>query len=122
MFNKNEIARLKKLKDTFYNSFGMEPGEFIRSCGRLEIIGNHLDYNGGHVMNASVENLCILGCAAKMHDKIVIRTEGYNNIILNLKPAVEFSVANGGYKENSGTEHPVAFKIVGQITKAADMP
>ncbi len=45
-----------------------------------------------------------------------------DNIILNLKPAVEFSVANGGYKENSGTEHPVAFKIVGQITKAADMP
>ncbi|MEG0034588.1 MAG: galactokinase family protein [Bacilli bacterium] len=92
MFNKNEIARLKKLKDTFYNSFGMEPGEFIRSCGRLEIIGNHLDYNGGHVMNASVENLCILGCAAKMHDKIVIRTEGYDDIILNLND-LEYSAS-----------------------------
>ncbi len=45
-----------------------------------------------------------------------------DNIVLKLKPAVEFSAADGEFIENSTEIQPIPFKIVGQITSEADMP
>jgi hypothetical protein len=45
-----------------------------------------------------------------------------DNIVLKLKPAVEFSAADGEFIENSTEIQPIPFKIVGQIASEADMP
>lgn len=42
------------LKNSFTASFNTEPTAFYFSPGRINLIGEHLDYNGGHVFPAAI--------------------------------------------------------------------
>ena len=74
-----------KTRELFIKHFNEEPTDFFKSCGRLEIIGNHTDYNCGTVITSSAGNLNILS-SAKMSDdnKIVIKSEGYPDLVVDL--------------------------------------
>ena len=71
-------------RDLFIRNFREEPTDIFQSCGRLEIIGNHTDYNGGLVINSSAGNLNIFASVKKCKDKIVIKSEGYPDLIVHL--------------------------------------
>lgn len=43
------------LVEKFRNAFGRPPGIVTRAPGRIEVIGNHTDYNGGTVLGASID-------------------------------------------------------------------
>lgn len=45
---------LDKLKDQFKNVFGKEPEKFFFAPGRINLIGEHTDYNGGHVFPCAI--------------------------------------------------------------------
>ena len=72
-------------KERFVRDFNEEPTDFFKSCGRLEIIGNHTDYNCGTVITSSAGNLNIL-TSVKMSDdnRIVIKSEGYPDLVVDL--------------------------------------
>lgn len=83
--NNTENKRVKTLIEDFKKEF---KGEFIeavaKSCGRLEILGNHLDYENGIVINSSIDNLSILAVASRTLDKkIVIKSKGYSKLVIN---------------------------------------
>ena len=80
--DKNRIINLTKKYQELFNS---KPTHAVKSCGRLEVIGNHVDYSSGILINASIENMSIVGVAAKRNDDIVhIVSLGY--------PAIEFKI------------------------------
>ncbi len=45
---------LERLHETFKASYGLSPAVVSRAPGRLEILGNHTDYNEGLVLGAAV--------------------------------------------------------------------
>jgi galactokinase len=51
-----------KLADQFENQFGRVPRIFV-GPGRINIIGEHVDYCGGLVMPAAIDRACYVACA-----------------------------------------------------------
>ncbi|HOG49003.1 MAG TPA: galactokinase family protein, partial [Lentisphaeria bacterium] len=45
----------ERLKSAFVERFGQPPGVMTRAPGRLEILGNHTDYNEGTVLSVAVD-------------------------------------------------------------------
>ncbi len=47
-------SRFERLKREFRSRFGRSPVAFVSAPGRVELIGNHTDHNGGRVLAAAV--------------------------------------------------------------------
>lgn len=85
MLTVNQKENILRTKELFLKHYNEEPTDFFKSCGRLEIIGNHVDYNGGSVINSSAGNLNILTSVKKSDDnKIVVKSEGYPDLVVDL--------------------------------------
>lgn len=56
------------LKEGFAKVFKKEPEILFFSPGRINLIGEHTDYNGGHVFPCAV-NLGTYGAATKRNDR-----------------------------------------------------
>ena len=56
-------ARFQNLADNFTRIYKHDHADFFTSPGRTEIIGNHVDHNGGKVIAGSI-NLDTIGAAA----------------------------------------------------------
>jgi len=55
---------VSKVVDSFRRSFGTDPDVVSRAPGRLEILGNHTDYNEGTVLSAAVDCAMYIAAAA----------------------------------------------------------
>jgi len=70
-------ARLETLTASFQEHFGCRQSQFFTSSGRMEIVGNHTDHQGGCVLVAAI-NLLMVAAVSKRNDKkIVVFSEGY---------------------------------------------
>lgn len=67
--NSDEL-RIKDLKSHFEHIFGCEPNFGIIAPGRVNIIGEHTDYNDGFVLPAAVDKVITI-LAGKRSDSIV---------------------------------------------------
>jgi len=47
--------RFTELKDYFRETFGQEPSYCVRAPGRVNLIGEHIDYNGGLVLPIAIK-------------------------------------------------------------------
>ncbi len=91
--------RVNNLIKEYKKIFNKKPTHIVKSCGRLEVIGNHVDYSSGILINASIENMCIIGVASIRDDnKVFIQSMGYpviefdiNDLALNKKEDYETS-------------------------------
>ena len=100
MLTVSQKENILKTRELFIQHYNEEPTDYFKTCGRLEIIGNHTDYNGGLVINSSAGNLNILTSVKKSDDnKIVVKSEGYPDLVVDLadveyrESEVETSVA-----------------------------
>ena len=83
MLTVSQKQNILKTRELFIKHYNEEPTDYFKSCGRLEIIGNHVDYNGGSVINSSAGNLNILTSVKKSDDnKIVVKSEGYPDLVV----------------------------------------
>ena len=76
---------IEKVRSRFIKHFDGQTGNIYMSPGRINLIGEHTDYNGGYVFPGAVDK----GIMAE------IRPNGTNTIMLysiDLKDRVEFSV------------------------------
>ncbi|WP_164682230.1 galactokinase [Streptococcus hyointestinalis] len=60
--------KTEELKHAFYATFGEEADALFFSPGRINLIGEHTDYNGGHVFPAAI-TLGTYGAAKKRSDR-----------------------------------------------------
>ncbi|XP_075064065.1 N-acetylgalactosamine kinase [Mixophyes fleayi] len=65
-----ENHRLIKLKETFVSKFGSEPSFYARAPGRVNLIGEHIDYCGYAVLPMAIEQ-DILAAVQSVHSHVV---------------------------------------------------
>ena len=68
---------IQSLKEKFEGHFGQTPRLF-RSPGRVNIIGEHTDYNGGFVLPAAVDKAIYVGITPRDDEQIVLYSEEFN--------------------------------------------
>lgn len=88
---KNEIAQ--KFKDLY----GAEP-LIVRSPGRINIIGEHTDYNNGFVLPAAIDKAAYIAIALRDDDEIHLKAEDMNETfsisMKDMKPVGDISWPN----------------------------
>ena len=52
---KNSSTLVQETHDLFFRQFGAAPEGVSQAPGRVEILGNHTDYNGGHVLTVAID-------------------------------------------------------------------
>lgn len=103
----------------FFEAFGQAPTSRASAPGRIEIIGNHLDYNGGTVVGA-----CI---ARRLHVAFRIRTDSIIRLFSTLTDTiVETSVQSYGHDRlDAWTQYPLGvydeFRMLGLIESGFDL-
>jgi galactokinase len=76
----------EKLKERFFQFYGREPRLF-RAPGRVNLIGEHTDYNGGFVLPMAIEKEVGVGIAARSDRRIIAHS-------VNLEETGEFDLDN----------------------------
>src|SRR5262249_46477816 len=66
--------RVSDLAQRFRVQFGAAPGVF-RAPGRINLIGEHTDYNEGFVFPAALALSCLAAAAPRDDGRIVVRSE-----------------------------------------------
>jgi galactokinase len=64
------------VKERFQQRFGEEP-LLVRSPGRVNVIGEHTDYNNGFVLPAAIDKAIYIGLHKRNDDKIVLYSEEF---------------------------------------------
>ena len=78
--------RYQRINERFKEKYGMHPEFYARAPGRVNIIGEHIDYCGYSVLPAAIEQDMIMAYAVTNDDKIVI-----NNYDKDLYPEISIS-------------------------------
>ncbi len=82
----NAVERAKSIVALHQKKFGKQNQiDLFSSSGRIEIIGNHTDHNGGKVLTSAV-SCDVLSSVSKTDDmKVEINSVGYKPIVVDLK-------------------------------------
>lgn len=68
--NNMESKIYRELEREFQSKFDSQPSDFFFSPGRINLIGEHTDYNGGHVLPAAI-TIGTYGAAKSRQDRFV---------------------------------------------------
>ncbi len=61
----------------FKEHFGYTPPHAVKAPGRLEVLGNHTDYNDGLVMSVAVDKYIFIACAPRTDGKIELVSSAF---------------------------------------------
>lgn len=64
-------------EDVFKHHFGYKPPHQVKAPGRLELLGNHTDYNDGLVMSVAVDRYIHMAIAPRTDGKIELVTSAF---------------------------------------------
>ena len=70
---------IKGLKETFYSKYGEKPNMVVKSPGRVNIIGEHTDYNNGFVLPMAIDRHIKIAFRSRNDDKIKLQSIGFDN-------------------------------------------
>ena len=89
------VTRFEDIYTKFKKEFPDSEPEFYTAPGRTEIIGNHTDHNGGHVIAGSI-SLDSIGAAAKNGTNILhLFNEGYGEFSIDVTKPEECPKESG---------------------------
>lgn len=91
-----------ELKELFHSVFGIASAEIYFAPGRINLIGEHTDYNGGSVFPAAI-TIGTYGVARKREDQMIrLYSENFSELGI-----IEFSLTDLAYrKEHDWTNYP----------------
>ncbi|XP_028414365.1 N-acetylgalactosamine kinase-like [Dendronephthya gigantea] len=129
----NAIARYGEIKKKFDSLFGVSPLFYCRAPGRVNIIGEHIDYCGYGVLPMAIEQDIIIAVAPNHDGKIVLcnldekfkRFEvGTKDYVIDGKEWYHYFLC--GYKgivDHLNLEHPIGMNILvdGNVPKNAGL-
>ena len=76
----NTMALQEQIKDKFYTLFKAD-GEFFASAGRINLIGEHTDYNGGYVFPGAIDKGIIAEVALNGTKKVKAFSLDYDEYV-----------------------------------------
>jgi galactokinase len=100
--------RLSNLAAIFQATFGEPAQGYFRSAGRLEILGNHTDHQGGNVLVGSIDMTMLAAVSKRPDETIVLESEGYPPIEVDLR---DLKVHHDEYNRTSGIIRGVAYRL-----------
>jgi galactokinase len=75
---------IKQLSEGFYSAFHAYPTLCVRSSGRMELLGNHTDHQGGKVLVAAI-NLFMYAAVKSRQDLLVnVHSKGFPSFSIDL--------------------------------------
>lgn len=77
----------KRVKESFQQRFGTDP-LLVRSPGRVNVIGEHTDYNNGFVLPAAIDKAIYIGISRREDDEIVLYSEEFQQEHRSTVPGV----------------------------------
>ncbi len=97
LYGETEMSskRYNDLKAKFEAKYYHKDGEFFSSPGRTEIIGNHVDHNGGRVIGSSISLDTIAIAKPNNTNVIHIQSDGYKEIIVDLDDLKQYKTGRG---------------------------
>ncbi|QNA46498.1 galactokinase [Lacibacter sediminis] len=88
----------EKLKAQFIEQYQTEPSVIVRSPGRVNIIGEHTDYNEGFVLPAAIDKAAYIALSLRDDDEIHLTAsdlnETFSTTVAELKPVGDISWPN----------------------------
>lgn len=69
----------EKVLAVFQRSFGSEPDLFVRAPGRVNLIGEHTDYNDGFVLPCAIDYETVVALQHRDDDKVIVIAADYAN-------------------------------------------
>ncbi len=88
----------QKLTDYFLNAFKVSPTIIVRSPGRVNIIGEHTDYNNGFVLPAAIDKAAYIAISLREDEEIHLAAldlnETFSTTVSGLKPVGDVSWPN----------------------------
>ncbi len=67
----------EEVKQFYQKAFGKPPARIVRAPGRLELLGNHTDYNGGLVMALAVDKYIYIAASPRNDGQIELVTTSF---------------------------------------------
>ncbi len=74
---RNESER--KTQSLFANAFGYPATHTIQAPGRVNLIGEHTDYNDGFVLPCAIDYQTVISCAPRDDRKVRVMAADYEN-------------------------------------------
>ncbi len=72
-------GRIAALKSDFVRAFGRDPELIVRAPGRVNLIGEHTDYNDGYVMPIAIDRCVLMAAAARTDSTVRLRAADLND-------------------------------------------
>ncbi len=72
------MAMLPTVKETFQRRFATEPSLLIQAPGRINLIGEHTDYNGGFVLPAAIDKYLYFAFGTATNEQVAIQSINYD--------------------------------------------
>lgn len=87
-------ARINRLKQHFCEEFGCEPMFFVRVPGRVNLIGEHIDYCGYPVLPMALEQDILIAAAILNKPELHVRNinNKYNNYETEIKTCADIKI------------------------------
>ena len=89
-----EQSRSQQIKEAFARRYGREPAVIVRAPGRVNLIGEHTDYNEGFVLPVAIDRSVLFAAAPRPDRRVVLHA-------LDLGREAAFDL---GYIEEDETE------------------
>lgn len=83
--------RLMRLTDSFQQQYNLSPTVVARAPGRVNLLGEHVDYNDGFVLPAAIDRAVQVAAAPSKDDTVILAA-------LDLNERVSFNLGNLGEK------------------------
>lgn len=86
--------RITRIKNEFQKRFGAGPDAVVKGPGRVELLGNHTDYNDGYVLPVAI-NVDVLAAGRPRGDrKMVVYSANFDTTVEFPLSAIEFDNVN----------------------------
>ncbi len=86
--------RLARLKSDFRELFGSDPAVVVRGPGRVDLMGNHTDYNDGFVLPVAVDVDVLAAGAPRDDDRIEVYSGNFETKVEFGMNSIEFDNVN----------------------------
>jgi len=70
-------AQIARVQDAYKEKFGLAPDIVVRAPGRVNLIGEHTDYNEGFVFPTAIDRQVIIAASASGNDSVFVGSLDY---------------------------------------------
>ena len=75
-----QTSRMNSLKEAYRAQFGHDPRAVVRAPGRVNLIGEHTDYNEGFVFPVAIDREMMVAASTNDSDKVVAYSIDYQEL------------------------------------------